>query len=175
MKREVGAIMKSTGLGLDWRLLRESQGNETFEGLVVIRFKGRCRVQPWVDEVEPGNIKLGSTLVSEGRPLPFTEIDCEQVRKTLPYADSSDCDQKKQCALGRAMGRVVAHELYHALAKTTVHAGKGLARASQCLRELVSGSLRFRTEDSEAIRHGVTGRPPVSSFSFTSPQPAHGH
>lgn len=175
MKREVGTIMKPTGLDVDWRLLKENKGNETFDGLIVIRFKGKCRVQPWVDEVEPGDITLGSTLVSEGKVMPFTEINCEQVRKTLPYASTLVCDQERQCALGRALGRVVAHELYHVLAKTTAHAGKGLAKAKQSLRDLVTGSLRFVDEDSEAIRHGVMGRPPVS-FSYTSPrQPAHSH
>jgi hypothetical protein len=166
MKRELGVIMKPTGLGLDWRELKENTGTEAFAGLVVVRFKGRCHVQPFVDETQPGLVTLGSTLVSDGHVLPFTEINCEQVRKTLPYAGTS-CDQERQCALGRALGRVVAHELYHALAKTTAHGGKGLAKATQSLRDLVVGALRFSPADSEAIRQGIAG-PPVT-FSYTSP------
>lgn len=163
MKREVGDIMKPTGLGVDWRLLSENRGTEVFAGLVVVRFKGRCHVQPWADEIAAGQFALASTKVSEGHVLPFTEVKCEQVRKTLRYAGRTECDQEKQGALGRAMGRVVAHEMYHALAGTTVHATKGLAKASQSLRDLVSGALRFDGADSDAIRRGVT-------LSFSSSQ-----
>jgi hypothetical protein len=53
------------------------------------------------------------------------------------------------------MGRVVAHELYHVLARTTSHAERGLAKASQSLKDLVSKqSLTFQAQDAEAIRRG---------------------
>lgn len=164
MKREVGAIMKPTGLTMNWRQLKENRGTESFGGLVVVRFKGKCHVQPWPDDPAGGKVTLGSTLVSDGHVLPFTEIECEQVRKTLSYSGTA-CDQERQCALGRALGRVVAHELYHALARTTTHAGKGLARATQSLRDLVTGPLRFNADDSEAIRRGIST--PPGTFSFT--------
>jgi hypothetical protein len=169
MKREVGAIMRPTGLGVDWRQLSENKGTEAFAGLVVVRFKGRCHARPWVDEAEPGKVALGHTIVQEGHVLPFTEINCEQVRKTLPYL-GTHCDHERQNALGRALGRVVAHELYHALARTTEHTGKGLGRATQSLRDLVTGTLRFSPDDSEAIRRGVIG--PPATFSFG---PSHQH
>ncbi|HWQ55582.1 MAG TPA: hypothetical protein VN442_17985 [Bryobacteraceae bacterium] len=156
MKREVGSIMKPTGLGVDWRLLSENRGQEAFARLVVVRFKGSCRIQPSMDEVAAGQFALASTAVTDGHVLPFTEVECEQVRKSLQYAGNEDCDQEKQRALGRAMGRVVAHELYHALAGTTAHASTGLAKATQSLRDLVWGVLRFNRADSDAIRQGVT-------------------
>ena len=46
-------------------------------------------------------------------------------------------------------------------------------RMRALLRDLVAGSLRFSDEDSEAIRKGVTGRPPVT-FSF-GPSGSHSH
>jgi hypothetical protein len=49
----------------------------------------------------------------------------------------------------------VAHELYHVLARTTLHAEKGLAKASQNLRDLVSKqAIVFGEHDAEAIRKG---------------------
>ena len=165
MKREVGTIMKPTGFRVDWRKLKENRGTESFDGLVVVRFKGKCHVQPWPEDPAGEKLILGSTLVSDGQPLPFTEINCEQVRKTLTYC-ATDCDQERQWALGRALGRVVAHELYHALARTTAHAGKGLARATQSLRDLVIGRpIPFHPDDSDAIRRGIST--PLGTLSFT--------
>ena len=165
MEHEVEAIMKPTGLGVGWRWLKDNRGREAFPGLVVVRFKGRCEVGSWGEAPEPGKtVTLGSTLVEGGRALPFSEVECEQVRKTLPYTNAGTCEQEKQSALGRAMGRVLAHELYHALAHTTGHAVEGLAKASQSFRDLVTGPLDFGRAESTAIRQGVAGTGAVFSF-----------
>ncbi len=99
---------------------------------------------------------LGFTKVVHGRVLPYTEVECDRVREALSYlvpgADRRAC----QKAMGVALGRVVAHALYHVLARTTAHAADGLAKASHSLEELVSPKeLDFRTEDSRAIGQGV--------------------
>ena len=54
-----------------------------------------------------------------------------------------------------ALGRVVAHELYHILTRTTGHASEGFARASQSLRDLIrSDDLQFQRKEAEAMRNG---------------------
>jgi hypothetical protein len=40
--------------------------------------------------------------------------------------------------LGRALGRVLAHELYHILSGTKRHSARGLAKASFAVDELIS-------------------------------------
>ena len=105
---------------------------------------------------------LGTSLVSGGQVMPFSEVECDQVRKTLAYEGRST-EMDRQCALGRAMGRVVAHELYHVLACTTKHAGNGLARATQTLRDMISGTLGFNKDEAAAIRQGLTRRGMVFS------------
>jgi hypothetical protein len=53
-----------------------------------------------------------------------------------------------------ALGRVVAHELYHILARTTSHATGGLAKASQSLRDLIRpDDLEFQRKEAEAIHN----------------------
>lgn len=160
MKREVDSIMRPAGLRVDWRDLGENRGTEAFSGIVVVKFKGKCQVQPWRGEAsEPEltneKVVLGTSLVSGGQVMPFSEVECDQVRKTLAYeVPSTETD--RQCALGRAMGRVVAHELYHVLACTTKHAGNGLTRATQTLRDMVNGKLGFNKDEAAAIREGLT-------------------
>ena len=50
----------------------------------------------------------------------------------------------------QALGRVVAHELYHFLSNTTKHATAGLAAASHDWVELLSGKAAFREKDFQA-------------------------
>lgn len=162
MKHEVGSILGAAGLDVNWRNLSENNGAEVFTGVVVVRFRGKCRVEPWRGEAaEPQftgeKLALGSSLVSEGHVLPFSWIECDQVRKTVAYEGRST-EVQRQCALGRAMGRVVAHELYHVLACTTKHVGRGLARATQDLKDMATGRLGFHKEDANAIRKGLAGR-----------------
>src|SRR5215471_8094502 len=47
MKREVDEILKPSGVALDWRLSKENHGDETFTGLVVVKFRGRCKIETW--------------------------------------------------------------------------------------------------------------------------------
>ena len=158
MKREVDALLKPSGVSVNWRLAGDNQGHESFAGLVVLKFKGKCRVESWQPSPEaiPGETPLGSTLVKDGHVLPFSEVKCDAVKQALSYLRPEAGQGERQKALGLAMGRVVAHELYHVLARTTAHAAQGLARAAESLEDLISGKESFRAEESQAIRKGVS-------------------
>lgn len=159
MKKEVAHIMDETGLRLNWRFVKDNRGREGFSDLIVVRFKGKCQV-----DAEPVDttafapfrevVTLASTQVSGGHVLPFTEVECDQVRRTLGE-DEVVSERQKQSLLGKAMGRVVAHELYHLLAQTTHHTERGLAKATQDWRDMASGVLRFQDGESKAMRQGV--------------------
>jgi hypothetical protein len=161
MEKEAGDLMKSAGISLDWRLVRQNHGAEAFAGLVVLKFKGQCRVDTRSKAVSDfgsiGQVEtLGITRVDRGHVLPYTEVQCDQVRKALAYLKPGAGSKERQNALGLALGRVVAHELYHVLARTTAHAKEGLAKASQSLRDLVStGYMGFGEDVSERIRVAV--------------------
>jgi hypothetical protein len=160
MEREVGDLLKPSGVTLDWRLAENNEGKESFSGLVVFKFKGRCRVKGWTltesDFGTPGGtLALASTQVAGGHVLPFSAVECDQVRKALEYLQPGAGQRERQKALGLALGRVMAHELYHIFARTTDHAAAGLAKGDQSLRDLVaSREIGFQTADSLAIRNG---------------------
>lgn len=143
MKREAGKIMDSAGYFLDWRALKQNQGNEAFSNVVVVKFHGKCRLEYPLPGVADEEVTLASTLVDRGHVLPFSDVQCDQVRKGIVYATSHD----RQKAFGLALGRVVAHELYHFLADKTKHAAAGLAAASHDWLDLISGSAAFRETD----------------------------
>jgi hypothetical protein len=159
---EADKLLKGAGISLDWRLAKENRGNEAFSKLVMLRFKGACRADrfpsPETDFGTLGETRaLGFTKVARGgKVLPYTEVECDEIRQALAYLDPTVGEKERQKALGRAMGRVVAHELYHILAHTTKHAAQGLAKATQSLQDLVARpDLGFRAEDSRAIGQGV--------------------
>ena len=156
MQREVDALLKPTGISVNWRLVRENHGDETYSRLVVLKFTGNCQADHRGESVDSGDIAIvGDTKVVRGRVLPFSEVRCDQVRKALTFLAPSASKEQRQAALGRAMARVVAHELYHVLARTTSHAQHGLAKASQPLKDLISmNAITFREQDAEAIRRG---------------------
>jgi hypothetical protein len=159
MKKEAEDLLKSSGISLHWKMVSANQGTEASSSLVVMRFRGRCRAEAWPQPGEDGTPEgtqaLGFTQVSAGHVLPFSEIECDQIRKSLNYLDHGSTPGERQKALGMAMGRVVAHELYHMLARTTSHAQGGLAKATQSLRDLAAApAMAFQDKDSRAIGRG---------------------
>jgi hypothetical protein len=142
-------------------MVSENHGDEPFAGLVVLRFKGKCKAEPW-GQPSPiaGSRSLGSTQVVNGRVTPFSEVECDEVRRALAYMSTQASPKERQKALGLALGRVVAHELYHMLAHTTAHAARGLAKAAESLDDLISDAVPmvFRPEDTTAIRQGAAGQ-----------------
>jgi hypothetical protein len=177
MKKEVNTLLK--GISLKWRMLNENHGNELFAGLVVFKFKGSCKVEAWDQQSTPapGSRTVGETKVVNGNVMPFSEVECDEVRRALSYMRPDSSHRERQKALGLALGRVVAHELYHMLAHTTAHAARGLAKAAESLDDLVSDSIPmvFRPEDRAAIRQGLTRQsltqPPAAVGTDTHPAP----
>lgn len=55
--------------------------------------------------------------------------------------------------LGRALGRVVAHEIYHALARSRYHGQRGVAKRSLTAEDLILGSLRLGDAEMTTLRN----------------------
>jgi len=163
MEREVEELLKPSGVAVDWRLLKDNHGDEPASAVIVMKFKGKCRVEtvPELEsdiEMTPGERTLASTALEHGHVLPFSQVQCNEIRNALSYLRPWADGRERQNAMGLALGRVVAHELYHILARTTTHAAHGLAQASQSLKDLVSISgMTFGEDDLKAIREGVSG------------------
>ena len=73
---------------------------------------------------------LGLTMLSRGRILPRLEVFTEPVARFTGAADLQ--------ALGRALGRVAAHELGHYVRQTSEHEDRGPMRADLGSAELLA-------------------------------------
>jgi hypothetical protein len=71
----------------------------------------------------------------------------------------------------RALGRVVAHELYHAIARTTAHSRTGLTRPTLSPSELTESDISFDPSAVELLRRATAGRICIESYSDLHPSP----
>jgi len=149
MEAESGRIAKQAGIRLQFLERSQAEGRE-FEDLVVFRMKGRCAMDslpPLTDERGP----FASATVSDGNVLPFGEVRCDRIRESLKAAMAGIDFSHSNVLLGRALGRVVAHELYHMLANTKAHGKSGVTRESLTARQLLYGELNLADHDCAAI------------------------
>ena len=155
LQDEVEAIMAPSGLSFEWRDLAKAGGREVSTELAVVTFKGRCDTAGLMSHSRVEGA-LGWTHVSDGQILPFTDVGCDRVREfvqagllTLPAEDREE-------KYGRALGRVLAHELYHIFANTIRHGSLGVAKESYCVQDLLANDFQFYGKESRMLR---TGRP----------------
>jgi hypothetical protein len=138
MKSELNSIMKETGRNLDVRLRSQTAPNETFNDVVLVKLKGTCKMErmiPYMDERGP----LAWTHSTDGTILPFAEVSCDRIANAVAGALWGGERKQADKLLGRAMGRVLAHELYHILGKTHEHNADGsLAKEAISAKQLIS-------------------------------------
>lgn len=142
MKREAEAIVEPAGLTLEWQALETRPADMSSERLAVVRLKGDCGIQ-----ARPGQLSdrdpLASTHAHGDRVLPFTELRCDTLTAMLGGAVPGEPRLIREKMVGRAMGRVLAHELYHILGQVKRHASAGAAKSCFQVRDLVADSFRF--------------------------------
>jgi hypothetical protein len=151
---ELAEIMTPSGVELEWRSVTASSGTEASAELAVITFRGGCEATDLTRSAAmPG--ALGWTHISDGAILPFSEIDCDGIRHFLQLELLHLRQQERDAVFGRAVGRVLAHELYHIFANTRAHGSEGVAKRSYTVRELISPAFHFEEHESDALREGT--------------------
>ena len=149
---EVDSIMAPIGLIFEWRALPQTNANEVSVELAVVTFKGHCDTANLLPVRSVAGGALGWTHVSDGIILPFSDVDCDQLRAflqrdllTLPASERDE-------AFGRAIGRVLAHELYHIFANTSKHGSCGIGKPAFTAQELLADEFVFEGHESLALR-----------------------
>jgi hypothetical protein len=149
MKREFAGIMKDSTLRFDFRW-RSQASQEALTDLVLVRFTGKCVLEPvgyLYDERGP----MAFTYSTDGIVQPFSEVACDKVtsavRSAMAGSDFADAD----VLLGRALGRVLAHEVVHMLSKSGAHGRTGVAKTALSGSQLIAPELRLGPEDVERI------------------------
>jgi len=139
MKREFAAILKDSGNTFSWRTRNQVAG-QSFSNLVVVKFKGKCVLEPvgyLYDERGP----YAFTHASDGNLLPFSEVECDHVTTAVRGAMFGGDYAKADLLLGRALGRVLAHEFIHFLRNSKRHDTGGIEKESLSPVELIAPDL----------------------------------
>lgn len=140
MEREATQLFAELGIRVDFKLRDELGEYPQFERLVNVRFNGDCKVDKTPQASAPRGA-LAFTHVVDGVVLPFSEVGCGRVREFV-RASLRSFESDADLVFGRALGRVVAHELYHMVARTRKH-GKGIAQRALTAFELISPARGF--------------------------------
>ena len=156
-KIEVSRVLGRLSMDLNWRNAPEAGGEEAM--LVVVRFAGSCSFAGY-NPTKPANaapgLSLASTAVSNGRVLPFVTVECHRVRDRIAPQTVGLRDAERTAALGKAIGRVLAHEIYHVMSGDRKHAREGVAASCVSARQLLAA--RFDLDD-ESIAQMRPPRP----------------
>ncbi|MFZ0934926.1 MAG: hypothetical protein WB579_12065 [Bryobacteraceae bacterium] len=151
IQNELNSIFAPTGLRFTWQDLSGERGDAAPVELAIVTFKGRCDIAGLTPHASnPG--PLGWTHVSNGVILPFAEVDCQRIRGftqkqllTMPAED-------REKVYGRALGRVLAHELYHIFANTAAHSSSGVGKSKYTVQDLLSPKFQFEGRESLALK-----------------------
>ncbi len=150
MRQELASIMAPMGLRFDWRALNPAHSEESVVELAVVTFKGRCEVNRLLQHTIHSG-PLGWTHISEGTILPFADVDCDGIRTFLQTGLLGARAQEREEKYGRAIGRVLAHELYHIFANTQHHGAGGIGKAAYTVENLMVGEFQFDEKESLAL------------------------
>ena len=139
LRQEATSLMSPAGLHLQWKAL-PSSGDEVSTEVAVLTFRGRCDLVALANTTNQSD-RLGWSEMSDGAVLPFAGIDCDSIRgfilKKLLTLPSKD----RERVLGRAVARVLVHELDHIFAETKSHGSRSVDQPTYTVDELVGDSL----------------------------------
>jgi len=146
--RELAALFAPAAIEVDWT--RAETGVQAPDS----------DVQVIVMESAPGVAKgvMGAAFHSEIRPHSVW-VYLRHVRRTLGFSARTEALLRptEQALLGRAVGRVVAHEIVHAYAPDREHQATGIMQARLDARFLKRQHVQLEKEAVELVVGGLTG------------------
>src|ERR1017187_3581178 len=177
MKRELTPLMRSAGYRVEWRDPQTAKGVAAADALVVVELHGACGISPGTFVAEPpidSLNSLASTSVSEGRVLPFASVHCSNLNRTLAPALVSEAGARRDFLYGRALARVLAHELYHMIVSTRGHTGDGVSKPCFTMGDLLSKRFKFDPAVLAKFRQTVAKQLTEAGVDVTGDSPATG-
>jgi hypothetical protein len=161
MKREVASLLKEAGYKISWRQAG-SPSQVTESVLLVLELQGVCRLPGDFNlrPPKPGEA-LATTAVSNGQVLPFSTVHCDALTRFLALQLGFAAEPTRNYLFGRAMGRVTAHELLHALTKSKEHDVAGVGKSSYTPQEVLGEHFEFETASLEKLRDADAVAPDV--------------
>jgi hypothetical protein len=158
MQEESGLLMRSAGYQVHW-LDPLERPDAPGTSLIVIELAGTCAPTERAGRAADVD-RLAFTVVDHGKILPFITVDCTALQKTLASDLGREPRARRDVLYGRAMGRLVAHEMYHIESQTREHSKQGVAQAEVSSRDLVAERFEFSHDTLAKIQVAAAAPPP---------------
>ena len=152
MQDEVELILSAPGFHFEWHELSNATAAGTAIELAVVTLRGTCEVPGSVIPIAVSTHTLGFTSISDGAILPFTTVDCDKTRSFLANALSRLPAAERDVTFGKALGRILAHELYHVFANTQRHGHSGVAKDTYTVSDLVAPEFELDDRSCQTLR-----------------------
>lgn len=155
MQAETQSVLLDSGVKLAWSVTDRAAGSSGEGGGLVFRMKGKCAMDLFPALPDELGVPLAMAHSSDGTVLPFGQVDCDRVRRSVRTALRPGDAGGAEPLLGRALGRVLAHEIYHMLARSHEHHRGGIARERLSPRDLTRDRFTLSEESLRAIRRQI--------------------
>lgn len=142
LQAELANLLKQGNRPVEWKRLDEMGVGVSVSDLVMVKFRGDCRMElspMLLDERGP----LAFTHTTDGEVLPFSEVLCDKVKMAARSAMHGGQIASGNKLMGRALARVLAHEIWHMTANTGVHSKTGVTKSSLSGAQLIADTLEF--------------------------------
>ena len=140
MELELKRLLSPASITIQLRTARAGAEPQLESGpLVTASFRGVCAAeyhQQFSGAMQTQSI--ADTSISNDRILPYFTVDCGRLVRTLHPMLQPLSVPLRSSMLGRAIGRVFAHEIYHILAQTQDHDTAGVAKEQLSLEDLTA-------------------------------------
>jgi hypothetical protein len=143
---ELSSQMRTIGVRIIWWNPGQGQPQPAVSRLIIADFNGVCSsLSASPDEAfAASNLPpLASTSVSDGIILPFAHVDCSALEQLVGPVLAAQPVSRREHLFGRAIGRLLAHEVYHIVAQTADHAQAGIAKEHFSTKDLLAEHFDF--------------------------------
>ena len=141
---ELHRLLSRADIQVDIQVKNSFAGHAEFKDVVLVKMKGRCSMESLsVAALSGERGPLAMTYSVDGNVLPFADVNCDRVRTSVQRASGRANAAQHQAEYGIALARVVAHELYHILAKSSTHTRAGITKQALSSTELTERNFDF--------------------------------
>jgi hypothetical protein len=156
MHQELSRILAPAGLKIDVRIKSALSPKQDFRDLVLFKMKGSCAMDALpIGALSDERGALAMTYSVDGKTLDFGEVECDRVRTSIQRTLGTDNPAAQEPLYGKALARVMAHELYHMLTRSSEHTTQGVTKERLSGWELSQGNLKLSDPALEMFRKAL--------------------
>jgi len=160
MKHELSALMQAAGYHILWQDPRAPDRTSQVSTLMVLQLRGSCGLPPGNYRVErsvDSGASLAETSISPNGVQPFSWVNCDNVTRMIGPVLTGEAGAQRDYLYGRAVARVVAHELYHVVTGSRDHGHEGVAKPRFTVPDLLNEIFDFDAVALAKLRQRAVG------------------